>query len=71
MERYPIGGRGPVRVEVRRTADALSLCLVVGSTTLLFGGDYGVDLATRHFECRSPAGPHGRRLRGTALRPAT
>ena len=47
MERYPIGGRGPVRVEVRRTADALSLCLVVGSTTLLFGGDYGVDLATR------------------------
>jgi hypothetical protein len=47
MERYPIGECGPVRVEVRRTADTLSLCLAVGSTTLLFGAGYGVDLASR------------------------
>jgi hypothetical protein len=47
MERYPIGGCGPVRVEVRRTADTLSLCLAVGSTTLLFGAGYGADLASR------------------------
>lgn len=47
MERYPIGERGPVGVEVRRTADTLSLCLAVGSTTLLFGADYGADLASR------------------------
>jgi hypothetical protein len=47
MERYPIGERGRVRVEVRRTAETLSLCLAVGSTTLLFGADYGPDLASR------------------------
>jgi len=47
MERYPIGARGRVRVDVRRTAYTLSLALAVGSTTLLFGGDHGNDLATR------------------------
>ena len=47
MERYPIGECGAVRVEVRRTADTLSLAMAVGSTTLLFAGDHGKDLATR------------------------
>jgi len=47
MERYPIGDCGPVRVEVRRTADTLSLCVAVGPTTLLFGAGHGADLASR------------------------
>ena len=47
MERYPIGERGPVRIEVRRTGETLSLCLALGRTALLFPGDFGVDLATR------------------------
>jgi hypothetical protein len=47
MERYPIGERGAVRVDVRRTADTLSLALAVGSTTLLFAGEQGKDLGTR------------------------
>jgi hypothetical protein len=47
MERYPIGERGRVRVEVRRTADTLSVCLALESTALLFPGGHGVDLAAR------------------------
>jgi hypothetical protein len=46
-ERYPIGESDGLSVEVRRTADSLSICLVAGSTTLLVPGEYGDDLAAR------------------------
>ena len=47
MERYEIGESGPLRVEVRRLGPTSTICLLAGSTTLAFAGEYGLDLATR------------------------